>query len=254
MGRFAAFTAQLSSSTLPYLFALSGAAYLALILLPQGGAIAELCGTLTVSDLGRLLLTAPWLVSPGQLAFDWGVMVVAMMTPLIAPLLSHARRSVTAERRWAATIAFLGAYWAVWWASFLMIFPLAIALTTVTGDDAGFPAALLIAMIYSASPAAQRARNACHVRLRIGAHVFQDSARQGFFTGLRCIAACWPWMLVPLTVVTGHTALMAVIAFYLFADRITPPAQPGWQIPPAFETLFGPTAWRAGSFGAKTAR
>ena len=243
MQRFAAFSAQLRASSLPALFALSVAAYLALVTLPSGGQTAVFCGSFGFSQLWWLIQNAPWLLSPGKLALDWGLMVIAMMTPLIAPLLAYVRRSVSGEFRQGAVAAFLLAYWATWCASFVILFPLALGLLTLVGDQVDLPVALAIALVYSASPLAQRARNACHLALRIapfGARAWLDSAWQGGVTGVRCMAACWPWMLVPITLVTGHTVLMIVVGIYLFAERIAPPARPVWQTPPALETVFGP--------------
>ncbi|SDX94292.1 Predicted metal-binding integral membrane protein [Ruegeria halocynthiae] len=257
MTRYAAFGAQLSASSLPALFAISVSAYLALLLLPSGGALADLCGAISTSELGHLILTAPWLVSPGHIALDWGVMIIAMMTPLIAPILGYVRRSVSMDRKWGATIAFLGAYWAVWFASSLVLLPLVVALVTLTGDYADLPAAVLIALVFSASPMAQSARNACHHLCRItpfGPKAWIDSVRQGCDTGLRCIAVCWPWMLVPLTITTGHLTLMVIVGIFLFADRIAPPSRPRWQVPPAFETLLGPPMFRLGPNQLRKAR
>ncbi len=248
MIRFAAFSAQFRASALPALFVTSGAAYLVLAIRPHNGTVAELCGSLSASEFGRLVLTAPWMLSPGQLALDWGLMVIAMMTPLIAPVVSYVRRSVSADRRQGAMVTFFVAYWAVWCAAFLVLFPLAVVLTTLVGDQAGLPVALLIAMIYSASPLGQKARNACHQTIRMapfGIRAWVDGARQGIATGLPCIAACWPWMLVPLTAVAGHMALMVIVGIYLFAERIAPHARPVWQMPRALETFFGPLILRS---------
>lgn len=247
MNRFAAFGAQLRASPLPALLAISIAAYLALMTLPSGGQTAVFCGSFNLSQLWWLIQSAPWLLSPGQLALDWSLMVIAMMTPLISPLLAYVRRSVSGRCRQGAVVAFLFAYWATWCASFVILFPLALGLLTLVGDQADLPVALAIALVYSASPIAQRARNACHLALRIapfGARAWLDSAEQGGVTGLRCIAACWPWMLVPVSLVTGHTVLMIVVGIYLFAERIAPPTRPVWQIPPALETVLGPLVRR----------
>ncbi len=228
---------------------MSGAAYVALFLMSAGSSVWELCGSLTLAELGKVILTSPWAISPAALAADWGLMVVAMMTPLTTPQLAYVRRSVGPGFGAGATMSFLGAYWSIWCLSTVILVPLAMLLMALTGDRLGLPAVLLVAVIHSMSPLAQRARNACHHTVRIspfGASAWADSAGQGFATGLRCLAACWPWMLIPLVVTHGHTAVMMLIGFYLFADRIAPPASLAWRIPPAFETLFGPNLLRQG--------
>lgn len=243
MSRIAAFSAQVRASALPALFALSASAYVALAVLPQGGRVAEFCGNIRLSEIWRLAQAVPWLLSPSQLFIDWGLMVIAMMTPLIASPSAHVRRSVPPDRRTAAALVFLCAYWAIWCASFIILFPLAVALSTFAGDQANLPICLALALVFSASPLAQTARNACHKILRIapfGTKTWIDSAAQGVISGTRCVAACWPWMLVPLAYQDGHTALMILVGIYLFAERIAPPSTAAWRIPPGFETLFGP--------------
>jgi predicted metal-binding membrane protein len=248
MPRFAAFCAQARASDLPALFAVSGTAYLALIAQQQGGHIAQLCGEVSLSELWHLIFAAPWLLSPGQLAFEWCLMVIAMMTPLIAPMLAYVRRTVFSELRKGAMAAFIFAYWATWCASIVVLFPLAVAVSALVGVYTDLLITLVLALIYSASPLAQRARNACHQAIRIepfGTGAWLDSAKQGVVTGLRCIAACWPWMLVPFAIVTGHTIAMVIVGLYLFAERIAPPTRPTWQLPPAIETIFGPLVRRS---------
>ncbi len=241
--RLSAFAAQIGSGSLPALFALSGAAYLALSLLPQTGVVIALCGNIRIADIWRIAQAAPNGWSPIQFAADWWLMVVAMMTPLAALQVSYVRRSSLPQSRVAAAAAFLAAYWTVWFVTILFLFPLVLTLQSTVGEEADLPVALLLALIYSASPAAQRARNSCHRTGRIeafGASALAGCARQGLATGASCVAACWPWMLLPLTVQGLHLVPMILVGAYVFADRIAPAVPPAWGLPPAWGTLFGP--------------
>lgn len=211
--------------------------------MPQAGGVVALCGDFKIIDLWRVAQTAPVLWSPGWLVTDWGLMIVSMMTPLTALQVSHVYRSSPSSCRAAAVAVFLGAYWTLWFTTILFLFPLAVVLQSIAGTTADFPASLMFALIHSASPIAQRARNGCHRTGRVaafGVRNLSGCANQGLVTGASCIAACWPWMLVPMTVQSLHLTLMVLIGVYLFADRIAPTAPPAWRLPPAWETLFGP--------------
>jgi predicted metal-binding membrane protein len=243
VNRFAAFAAQASDGPLPRLLALSAAAYTALAVLPQAGGVALLCGRTTIVDLWYLAQLTPRLWSLWGLVADWALMVVAMMTPLTALQVAHVRRSSLSSHRVASVTAFLAGYWATWFAAFPVLLILALSLASLVGEDADLPAALLIALAFSASPAAQWARNRCHRTGRIpafGVRSLFGCARQGLANGTSCVAACWPWMLVPMAVQSSHLAAMFLVGAYLFADRISPAARVGWRLPPAWETLFGP--------------
>lgn len=254
MRRLCAFSAQLSGGVLPWLFVISAFAFLASMALMRAEGLAAFCGALSTRQIGELLVSAPWLVSPGQIALAWGLMVVAMMTPLVSPILSHVRRSVPGGKRLSASIAFLAAFWAIWWASLIVLLPITVLLMSLTGDRLALPAALLMAFAFSASPFAQQARNACHQLVRIGMWAERDSGWQGIVTGLRCLVLCWPWMVVPQTLVSWHYGLMLLVSCYLFADRIASLGSPSWQVPPAFATLFGSFLGRYSRLQRKLAR
>jgi predicted metal-binding membrane protein len=246
--RLAAFAAQIGPSPLPWLFALSAVAYLSLAARPAAGGVASLCGAFGVMDLWQVVQAAPLLWSPGQLAADWVLMVIAMMTPLTALQIAHVGRSSLPGRRAVSVAAFLGGYWTTWFLAIFILFPLGLLVPAIVGDSVDLLAVLGLALAFSASPAAQRARNRCHRMGRIpafGATALFACARQGLANGGSCVAACWPWMLVPMMAQSYHFLLMLLVGVYLFAERIAPPAQPAWALPPAFGTLFGPVWSRA---------
>jgi predicted metal-binding membrane protein len=241
--RLAAFAAQIGPSPLPWLFALSAVAYLALAARPAAGGVASLCGAFGVMDLWHVVQAAPLLWSPGKLAADWALMVIAMMTPLTALQVAHVGGSSLPARRSVSVAAFLSGYWMAWFLAIFALFPLGLLVPAVVGDSVDLLAAVVLALAFSASPAAQRARNRCHRTGRVpafGATALFACARLGLANGASCVAACWPWMLVPMMAQSHHFLLMLLVGIYLFAERIAPPAQPAWALPPAFDTLFGP--------------
>lgn len=247
MQRLRAFFAQARSGPAPVLFAISAAAFAALLLLPQASAIAAICGRASLESLvWSTGIALSW--SPGLLALEWALMVLAMMTPLVAPQIAHVLRSSVRSRRLAAAATFLAAYLCWWLLAGILLLPLALLLSLMLPSEAGIFAMVVLASLWSASPAAQAARNRCHLAARIrafGPGAYLDCLRQGTLTAAACIAACWPWMLVPMAVEAGHLAAMLAVMAYLFAERIAPAASPRWRLSPAFETVFGPAHLRA---------
>ncbi|MEL7138787.1 MAG: DUF2182 domain-containing protein [Pseudomonadota bacterium] len=244
MRRLAAFAAHAGAGPLPALLALSGAAYLVLAFMPQTAGLAALCGSLGIEEVWRFPEAVLFWTSPGALALEWVLMVVAMMTPITAFTLAYAHRSLAPQSRRAGIAGFLLGYWVAWSASIAVVLPLSVLLVSAVGQALAFPVALALALIHAASPMAQRARNRAHGTLRLapfGLRAMRDCIRLGIVSGLRCIAVCWPWMVLPMTVESWHLVLMMLVGLYLLADRLAPPAPPVWRIPPAWETLMGPS-------------
>ncbi len=242
MSRLAAFAVQTSRGALPWLVALSAGSYLLLGFAQPASNVAALCGRLNVAQ--SVFLPAPNLQFSQILqavAADWILMVVAMMAPLVAANLSYVGRVVHTSQKVAASIAFLLGYLCVWILSGLLLVPLAFVLA-LAGAWIDLSLAFGVAVVWSMSPLAQWARNRCHGTSRMaafGQEAQADGCWFGLRTGAACVFACWPWMLVPLQVETGHIAVMVLTGLYLFADRIAPPAAPVWRLPPALETVLG---------------
>jgi predicted metal-binding membrane protein len=226
------------------LFTISLLAFVTFGIAPRKSSIASICGQLDLYALVQLAQLQLILQSPWRLAVDWIVMIVAMMMPLVSPQVAHVWRSSLPARRYPATIVMLAGYLSCWLLAGALILPIVVFLSIILpGQLSALAAVVVFASIWSASPWAQRARNRCHAVSRIrpfGANAYIDSARLGISTGRACVVSCWPWMLAPLVVETGHVLAMAAIAIYLFAERIAPTARPSWNRPPAWETLFGP--------------
>lgn len=237
--RLAAFGAQMKLGSMPALLFMSIAAYLTLAIFSQWGVLTAHDGS-PVADSSRIPHSASQ--SLDMLAVEWGLMVVGMMTPLAALQVSHIYQSTVRGVRIICVAAFLCAFWLTWFVAMLVLFPVASWLSSVFGDVGDSGVALALAIVLSASPMAQRARNRCH-RIRtmspFGARAMMGCSNQGIGTATSCVVACWPWMLVPLTVQSWHLLLMILFGAYMFVDRIAPAAPPRWRLPPAFETLFG---------------
>lgn len=181
--------------------------------------------------------------SPKLLVLDWLFMLLAMMPPLISGPISHMRRSVKAGYRPLALSSFSAGYVLIWMLAGLALMPLVIFSMLMLPANVSTFVIFGLAVLWSVSPTAQRFRNLCHRFTRIGIGpraIIGDGLRQGVITGAACVGSCWLWMLVPIAFQTGHYAMMVAVMIFLFADRIAPPRKPRWQLPPAFESFFGP--------------
>ncbi|MEM7090966.1 MAG: DUF2182 domain-containing protein [Pseudomonadota bacterium] len=241
--RGAALAAQARSGPLPYLLGVSLLVYTVLVFAPVGGQVAAICGQLNLSALWVLLTAVPWTWGLWPLAVDWSLMIVAMMTPLVSVQVARLIWSSRPGRAPFAVGTFLAAYWMTWCAAAVVLIPLAIAITAVLGSGLALWLLGVAALAYSASPLAGHARNLCHRSDPIpafGPGIVIESARAGFRMGGACCLACWPWMLIPLAVQTGHFLVMVCVGLYLFAERIAAPAPSAWRVPPGLETILGP--------------
>jgi predicted metal-binding membrane protein len=230
-----------SEPPLPWLFALAGVATAASAILPKVLQIPELCGApvarFAVADL-PLALGPEWSVT--WLVAGWLVMVVAMMAPLLGQPLGHVWRSSLPGRRPWALLLFAIGYLLAWSAAGVVLVPAAAMLKLSLPEGAAAAVGQSIALLWSASPGCQRARNRCHRTYSLaacGRRADRDCLVYGTRWGLPCAAACWPWMLATMCVDQAHAAAMVIVAIVLFLERMAPPSVPVWQLPPAVQAL-----------------
>jgi len=169
--------------------------------------------------------------------FEWMLMVVAMMTPLLVPTINHVWHSSLARRRFDALLALGLGYGVCWALAGMLLMP--VAALWGQGWTRAF-AVLAASIAWSCSPISQYARNRCH-RVR-GIHPFglaadRDSFVQGLAAGAPCVLACWPWMLVPMSVPAGHAVLTLAVTLVLFLERLDEPRKPAWRTAPALTVL-----------------
>jgi len=236
--RLKACVAHLRQPPMPGLLTLAALGLALHLALPRGDGLAAFCGTVS---LGVLFDPEAWRAlgwSPGRLAFDWAAMVLLMMPPLVSAQVAHVGRSVRRACRPRALLAFALGYGGCWVLAGVLLVPAGLVVSALL--PAGFDTAAVLAgaLIWSASPPAQAARNRCHRLERVGASG-HGALRHGVLTGGACMAACWAWMVVPLTVATGHSLTMLAVAFYLFAERLAPAGTLRWRLPPGLSVLGG---------------
>jgi predicted metal-binding membrane protein len=250
MGPFAALSGQvrcaLRRETILLLAGLSAAGFLLAATSPSAAGLSAICGMAAFSDLPDLAVLWVAFASPRALALDWLVMVLAMMPLLTAQPVAHVWRCSLTARRLRAVAGFAAGYGACWVAAGLVLIPAAAAAGAILPPGARAPILLAAALVWSGWPRAQAARIRCHRLRRIGAFglgAWRDCLWQGVTTGSACVATCWPWMLVPMAVGTGHVLVMLVVTLVLLAERMMPPVRARWRLPPALVAIAGPAPW-----------
>lgn len=177
---------------------------------------------------------------PSSVMRGWMLMVAAMMPPLLVPAINHVLRSSFRDRRVDTVLSFALGYVAVWGAASIPLVPVLAIVGRFLPGWSGCLVLLGVAIAWGSSPLAQFARNRCH-RLRginpFGLAADRDAFLQGLTTGVPCVLACWPWMLVPMSAPANGLALMALVTIFLFLESLAPPKPPSWQSPPAIRML-----------------
>jgi predicted metal-binding membrane protein len=171
--------------------------------------------------------------SPARIASGWGLMVAAMMSPLLVAPLRHVRDRSFARRRARATLLFVAGYMAVWMTAGVGLQAMALAARwAVPAPLLCFGLAAAAATLWQVSPAKQWSLNRCHRRPHLaafGAAADRDAFDFGLTNGASCAGACWALMLLPLLAGHNHVLAMIAVALFVFAERLESPAPLEWR-------------------------
>jgi predicted metal-binding membrane protein len=170
--------------------------------------------------------------SPATLAGGWALMLVAMMSPVLIPPVSHIRLRTLTRRRTRSIVLFVIGYVAIWITvgGVLLVVELAARVFTPLPY---LPVACvaLIALVWQFSPIKQRCLNRCHAHPELapfgGAADF-DVLHFGMTHGIWCAASCWALMLFPMLLPRGHIVAMAAVAILIFGERLEEPKPLRW--------------------------
>ena len=188
----------------------------ALCLSPRANPVHGLMGAFGASLAG---------LDPTAVSLAWGLMLAAMMGPLLAPMITYVAARSFADRRDLAVGLFVAGYAVVWILATVVAFiPVMMlhALTLFAGLSlyAGLLGAAAAAL-WQLSKAKRRALNRCHGLRSLrasgpGANV--DAARFGALHGWRCVRACAPTMFLAMG--GAHAlATMALVSAVLLGER-----------------------------------
>jgi predicted metal-binding membrane protein len=171
--------------------------------------------------------------SPAKLASSWGLMMAAMMLPLVIAPLRHVRDRSFARRRAQAMLLFVAGYLAVWMIAGIGLQAMAFAARwAVPAPLLCLGLAAAIAVGWQVSPVKQWCLNRCHRRPHLaafGAAADRDAFDFGLSNGASCVGACWALMLLMLLVEHGHVLAMAAVTLFVFAERLESPAPLAWR-------------------------
>jgi predicted metal-binding membrane protein len=192
---------------------------------------------------GGWTMSMAWMKMPGQswsgaswmFAQMWFVMMVAMMTPSLVPMLTRYRQALRREADGAVSIATLRAaiaYFAVWQAVGVMAYPLGVAFASATMRWASLsrlvPALTGAALILSGIVQLSRWKrakldhcrdpNACSQQHALSAGAW----RRGIQLGACCGACCSGFMFALLVLGSMNLLVMTIVAVAISGERLLP--------------------------------
>jgi predicted metal-binding membrane protein len=218
----------MNSAEVRWLLAPAASAWLMLLWLSGGDHALSLCLAPRPTLFEGFLANAAagfHQITPARWAAEWALMIVAMMFPLVVPMVRHvAARSFAASRERSVGL-FVGGFAIAWLAaaaasSVALVLARAGLQTLHLTPWAGLIACALAAL-WQVSAAKVRAVNRCHgtVALRPWPEdADRDAIGFGLRHGTRCVRACLPVMVLPLVGGLGLAA-MAAISAILLAER-----------------------------------
>jgi predicted metal-binding membrane protein len=193
---------------------------------------------------GGWTMSMAWMRMPGQtwagaaasFLVMWSVMMVAMMLPSLAPMLSRYREaiSVTAEKRLGRLtgLVVLG-YFVVWTGFGMAVFPVGVSLATIAMQHPQVAravpitvgAVVLIAGSFQLTAWKTRQLACCREAPGRGRTLPADAGtawRHGVCLGLHCVSCCANWMVILLVVGAMDLRAMAVVTAAITVERLAP--------------------------------
>lgn len=165
----------------------------------------------------------------------WQAMMIAMMTPSVAPWVAAFGRLTArapGNRALGPSLAFASGYFTVWLAYSVAAAGLQLALSAVGLVGHGRPPALLAALVLAAAGLFQFApfRQACltHCRNPISYLLARwrggppGALRLGFVHGAYCVGCCWLLMLTGFAVGLMNLAWMAILTVAVAIEQTAP--------------------------------
>ncbi len=206
-----------------------------------GAAMAEMGG---MPMPGDWTMSMAWMLMPGQTWFGaaatflgmWVVMMVAMMTPSLVPMLWRYRQAVgrAGETHLGRLTALVGAgYFFVWTVFGMAAFPLGVALAAVEMEEPALsravPVAIGVIVLYAGflQFTAWKARHlaCCREMPGRGRMLPADAGtawRHGVRLGFHCARCCVGLMVVLLVIGVMDLWAMAVVAAAITVERLAP--------------------------------
>lgn len=189
---------------------------------------AAMAGMTDFSAAVDMLLARPLSATMG-----WGLMLAAMMAPLLIAPVRHIHDRSFACRRERAIALFAAGYAAIWMPAGVVLLILALVIGMgAPGSWVLMVVVTIFALVWQFSPIKQSCLNRCHAHPELAAFGLAadlDALRFGLKHGIWCVGSCWALMLLPLLIWRGHLAAMAVVTLLLLSERLDSPAPARWR-------------------------
>ncbi len=211
------------------------AAWCLLAAMPAAHFNLQICATppaTTAAAFGQAWAVSLAGLQPWPALAEWGLMVVAMMLPLMVAEAGQIAARVYRRSRTGVVLTYLAGYLGTWLLAGPMVIILTLAaragLQSVAGPAASPLLALGAGALWMISPLRLRLLARGHYRPVIaagGRAALQGAARAGAGKAGFCLLTCLPLM-VAMQVAGGGLAGMALLTVLLIAERRTPRPAP----------------------------
>lgn len=197
-----------------------------------------MAGGWTLSPVWTLMCGSTWPMAAASFLGMWAVMMTAMMLPALMPSLwryHHALRGASPTRRAALVLLAGAAYFAVWFALGLALFPpgAAIAALLIEWPAMARAAPLMTGLVLLAAGALQwttwKSRHLRHCRaapaMAAGsATAWMTACRYGLRLGMHCNLSCAGLTAGLLTLGVMDAGVMAIVTVAVTIERLAPAA------------------------------
>ncbi|HKF67828.1 MAG TPA: DUF2182 domain-containing protein [Vicinamibacterales bacterium] len=193
---------------------------------------------------GGWTMSMAWMRMPGQTWAGaaasflgmWSTMMVAMMLPSLAPMLSRYREAITAmaEKRLGRLTGLVAlGYFFVWTVFGMVVFPVGVSMATIAMQHPlvartvpiAVGAVVLLAGSFQLTAWKARQLACCREapgRLRTLSADAGTAWRHGVRLGLHCVSCCANWMAMLLVIGVMDVRAMAVVTAAITVERLAP--------------------------------
>jgi hypothetical protein len=161
-----------------------------------------------------------------------GLMVVAMMTPLVIPAVRHAAARSLRRRRRRVVALLVATHAGVWLAVGIALQAAALWLLVMVGPVAAPVTGVAVALVWHMTPMAQRCTNRHHAHpplAAFGATADRELLSFGSQHAAQCLGACWALMLLPTLFGPYQWVAMIPSALWVWAEAVETPSPPSWR-------------------------
>lgn len=163
----------------------------------------------------------------------WAVMMIAMMTPSVIPMVLgfiRIRQRARVRHLYGSAMAFLSGYFLIWLlfcalatAAQFELQTLALLSPTLESQNILLSAVLLLlAGLYQFTPWKAACLKHCRTANGVLADCHRNAARVGIHHGFNCVGSCWALMIMMFAVGVLNLPWMAIITLIVVLEKVLP--------------------------------